>query len=66
MDGEDMVRSDTQSSQDEAMTEADPGVGEFDFETGKVLLNSGYEMPIIVRAHGRFLMKRLRIQHIMP
>ena len=47
MDGEDMVRSDTQSSQDEAMTEADPGVGEFDFETGKVLLNSGYEMPII-------------------
>ena len=47
MDGEDMVRSDTQSSQDEAMTEADPGVGEFDFETEKVILNSGYEMPII-------------------
>ena len=39
MDSEDMVRSYTQISQDEA--------GEFDFIEETVLLNSGWEMPVI-------------------
>jgi hypothetical protein len=55
MDGEDMVRSYTQISQeiepenpDESVpASADALVGEFDFSAEKVLLNSGWEMPII-------------------
>ena len=56
MDGEDMVRSYTQISQEEAKPDnlegtvpapADALVGEFDFSAERVLLNSGWEMPII-------------------
>ena len=56
MDGEDMVRSYTQISQEEAKPDnlegtvpepADALVGGFDFSAERVLLNSGWEMPII-------------------
>ena len=42
---------------------ADALVGEFDFSAEKVLLNSGWEMPLSAPAPGHSPMKKQRIQH---